>query len=88
MTPSLTPEQILLLADKFCEAHKVRIHDYSALVAAAAVPGARIDGIPIHAHPLAAGEALAQAVVRLEPLSELNREFGAVCRGVYHRFAP
>ncbi|QGU03307.1 TetR family transcriptional regulator [Corynebacterium comes] len=86
MTPSLTPEQLLLIADEFCATHRVQIRDFGALVAAAAVPGARIDGIPVHATSHAAGEALARMVDRLEPLSDLNREFGAVCRAVYHRF--
>lgn len=86
MTPSLTPEQLLLIADEFCATHRVQIRNFSALVAAAAVPGARIDGIPVHADSNAAGEALARAVNRLEPLSDLNREFGAACRAIYHRF--
>lgn len=85
MTPPLSPEQLLLIADKFCEIHRVQIRDFSALVAAAAVPGARIDGIRVHADAIKAGEALAAAVTRLEPLNNLNKEFGTVCQRIYHR---
>lgn len=85
MTPPLTPEQLLLIADKFCETNRVQIQDFSALVAASAVPGARLDGIPVHADPAAAGAALALAITRLQPLSNLNKEFGEACRGIYHR---
>lgn len=85
MIPSLTPEQLLLIADQFCDAHRVTVRDFGALVASAAVAGARIDGIPVHAHPAAAGDALADTIARLEPLSDFNREFGDVCRAVYQR---
>jgi hypothetical protein len=85
MTPPLTAEQLLLMADKFCETHRVQVRDFSALVAAAAVPGARIDGIPVHADAAAAGDALSSALKRLEPLNNLNREFGLVCQGIYQR---
>lgn len=85
MTPSLTPEQLLLVADEFCTAHRVRIRDFAALVAAAAVPGARIHSIPVHADTATAGEALARAVIRLEPLSGRNREFAAACEAIYVR---
>ncbi|RSZ61924.1 TetR family transcriptional regulator [Corynebacterium hylobatis] len=87
MTPPLAAEQLLLIADQFCRTHQVQIRDFSGLVAAAAVPGARIDGVPVHGDPYAAGEALAVAVTRLEPLSKLNKEFGAACRDIYHRLA-
>lgn len=87
MTPPLTPEQLLLIADQFCKTNQVQIRDFSGLVAAAAAPGARIDGIPVHGDRYAAGEALAVTVARLEPLSKLNKQFGAACREIYHRLA-
>ena len=40
MTQPLTPEQLLLIADEFCAAHRVQVRDFAALVAAASVPGA------------------------------------------------
>lgn len=87
MIPTLTPEQLLLIADEFCGVHPAVLRDFGALAGAAAVPGARIDGIPVHAHPTAAGTALEEAVTRLEPLDRLNREFGSFCRVVYMRLA-
>lgn len=88
MTPPLTPEQLLLIADEFCAAHRVQVRDFAALVAAASVAGARIHGVAVHADPAATGEALAQTVLRLEPLSGLNREFSEVCRSLYRRLSP
>lgn len=87
MIPALTPEQLLIIADEFCAAHLVTVRDFGALAGAAAVPGARINGIPVHAHPTAAGTALSDAVNRLEPLTGFNREFGEMCRAVYQRLA-
>lgn len=87
MTRPLTPEQLLLIADEFCDAHRVSVRDFSALVAAAAVSGARIDAVPVHASPSSAADALARTIVALEPLSARNREFAAVCQEVYLRYA-
>lgn len=87
MTQPLTPEQLLLIADEFCAAHRVQVRDFAALVAAASVPGARIHGVAVHADPAAAGAALARAVARLEPLSGRNRDFAAACEAVYARLA-
>lgn len=86
MIPVITAEQLLHIADEYCTVHRVTVRDFGALVAAASVPGARIDGIPVYADRASAGEALARAVARLEPLSDRNREFGAVCRDIYHRY--
>lgn len=87
MTPGLTPEQVLLIADEFCDTHRVTVDDFSALVAVAAVPGARIDGVPVHADANAAAGAFSSAVEHLEPLSGRNREFAVACREVYIRYA-
>jgi len=83
VTPSLTPEQLLLMADEFCATHRVQIRDFGALVAAAAVPGAHIAGISVYEGTAASGRALAEAVTRLEPLSDHNREFGEACGKLY-----
>lgn len=83
----LSPEQLLLIADEFCNSHRVRVINFAALVAAAAVPGAKLEGIPIHADTSAAGEALEEAIIRLEPLSDRNKDFSHVCRQIYRRLA-
>lgn len=83
----LSPEQLLIIADQFCEVHRVRVRSFSALVAAAAVPGARIEGIAVHADPTAAETALAQTLVLLEPLSGKNAEFAHACTEIYRRLS-
>lgn len=85
MIPRLSPEQLLLIADEFCAAHGTRVRDFGALVAAAAVPGARISGIPVHDNVRAAADALATTVTALRPLSDRNEPFAAACRAVYLR---
>ena len=85
MTPPLSPEQLLIIADEFCVIHRVRVSDFGALVAAAAVPGARISGIAVHRDVPSAAQALSGAILRLQPLSAQNREFGEVCRELYQR---
>ncbi|MCQ4620039.1 TetR family transcriptional regulator [Corynebacterium sp. CCUG 71335] len=83
----LTPEQLLIIADEFCAHHGGAIRSYSALCAAAAIPGARIEGIPVFDSPVAAGEALARGVVKLEPLRGDNSAFASTARDVYVRWA-
>lgn len=83
MTLSLTPEQLLIIADEFCAFHHVQVRDFSALVAAAAVPGARIDGIRVHSDVFTAAAALSTALVALKPLTGLHSQFAEVCRQVY-----
>lgn len=85
MTSALRAEQLLIIADEFCESQRVQIRDFGALVGAAAVPDARISGIPVHTGVTAAARALEEAVIRLGPLSGRNREFGRVAREVYVR---
>ncbi|WP_336884524.1 hypothetical protein [Corynebacterium pilosum] len=43
---ALSPEQLLIIADAFCDKHNVQVTSFSALVAAAAVPGARFEASP------------------------------------------
>lgn len=83
----LTPEQLLIIADEFCAHHGGAIRSYSALCAAAAIPGARIEGIPVFDSPVAAGEALARGVVKLEPLRGDNLAFATAAQHVYLRWA-
>lgn len=84
--PPLSGEQLLLIAEEFCAAHPVRVRSFAALVAAAAVPGARLHGIPVFDSPRAGGAALAEAVRSLRPLSAENETFARVCQEVYRRF--
>lgn len=83
----LSPEQLLLIADEFCGFHRCQVRSFSALVAAAAVPGARLDGVWVHASVSAAAAALQEAVSQLRPLDRHNAEFGALCREVYLHWA-
>ena len=87
MTRPLTPEQLLLIADEFCAVHRVRVRNFAALAAAAAVPGARLHGVAVFDSPDAAGRALEETVVKLAPLNDKNEEFARVCGEVYRRFA-
>lgn len=87
MTRPLTPEQLLLIADEFCAVHRVRVRNFAALAAAAAVPGARLHGVAVFDSTAAAGQALGETVVSLVPLSGKNEEFARVCGEVYRRFA-
>lgn len=68
----LTGEDALIAAEEVCAATGARVRDLSALVAAAAVPGARIGGIPVHRDRAEARAALAEAVARLQPLTGAN----------------
>ncbi|GAB2516822.1 hypothetical protein CATRI_00035 [Corynebacterium atrinae] len=83
----LSPEQLLLVADEFCEFHRCQVRSFSALVAAAVVPGARLDGVWVHASVPTAAAALEETVVQLQPLDRHNTEFGALCREVYLHWA-
>nr|VDG61954.1 Uncharacterised protein [Streptococcus thermophilus] len=83
----LTPEQLLIIADEFCAHHGGVVRSYSALCAAAAIPGARIDGIAVFDSPGAAGEALARGVEMLEPLRGDNSAFATAAQRVYLRWA-
>lgn len=83
----LTPEQLLIIADHFCETYNVRLKSFSDLAAAAAVPGARFEGIPLYTSPDVAGTALADYICMLKPLSALNVEFSELACDVYRRWA-
>ncbi|WIM67697.1 TetR family transcriptional regulator [Corynebacterium breve] len=83
----LSSEQLLLLADEFCAVHHVSVRSFAALAAAAAIPGARFDGVFVFDSSEQASAALADGIRRLEPLTSHNREFGAVVAQVYARWA-
>lgn len=79
----LTPEQLLIIADEFCAYHGGAVRSYSALCAAAAIPGARIEGVSVFDSPAAAAAALARGIEQLEPLRQDNQAFAAVVQDIY-----
>lgn len=87
MTRALSAEQLLAVADEFCPAYKVQVRSFAALVACAAVPGARLHGVPVCGSAREAGGLLADAIRRLRPLSDANDAFADVAREVYLRWA-
>lgn len=84
---SLSAEQLLAVADEFAPVVKVRVRSFGALVACAAVPGARVSGVPVHDTPASAATALSEAIIRLEPLTDRNEDFAAIAAAVYRRWA-
>lgn len=82
----LAPEQVLVVADEFCAARGVHVRSFAALTACAAVPGARIHGVPVCGSPREGASLLFDATMRLEPLSEHNHTFAAVLRDTYLRW--
>ena len=46
--PSLSGEQLLIIADVFCAEYDVDVADFSALYAAASVTRAQFSGIRVH----------------------------------------
>lgn len=83
----LTPEQLLAVADEYCTFHGCQVRSFASLVACAAVPGARLHGVPVFDSVAAAAAALAEAVVALSPLSDSNEGFADVVAEVYRRWA-
>ena len=55
--PSLSGEQLLIIADVFCAEYDVDVADFSALYAAASVTRAQFSGIRVHT-PDTVGPAL------------------------------
>ncbi|UIZ92159.1 TetR family transcriptional regulator [Corynebacterium sp. CNCTC7651] len=86
MTRALSAEQLLAIADEFCAATKARVRSFPALAACAAIPGARIHGVPACGSEREAGLLLYDAILNLKPLTSHNAEFGAAAREVYWRW--
>ena len=40
-------EQLLAVADEYCAFHSCHVRSFAALAASAAVPGARLHGVPV-----------------------------------------
>lgn len=80
-------EQLLAIADEYCAFHGCQVRSFAALAACAAVPGARLHGVPVFDSVEAAAAALAETVRALQPLSGENAEFANVAAEVYQRWA-
>lgn len=80
-------EQLLAIADEYCSFHGCHVRSFGFLAACAAVPGAKVHGVPVFDSVSAAAAALSEAIVALEPLSAGNAGFAEVAGEVYHRWA-
>lgn len=76
-------EQLLIVAQRFCEASRVRIINYSALVAAAAAAHARIDGIAVHDNPQQEAASMYAVLMKVGALSDHNKEFAQICAQIH-----
>ena len=84
----LSPEQLLIIADECCAkwGPSAAVRSYSAICAAAAIPGAKLDGPPVFDSPAAAADALARGIERLEPLTDFNPPFADTAAEIYLRW--
>ncbi|OHR18205.1 TetR family transcriptional regulator [Corynebacterium sp. HMSC034A01] len=83
-------EQLLAVADEYCAFHGCQVRSFAALAASAAVPSARLHGVPVFDTVEAAAAALAETIRALQPLSGFNAGFNAgfadVAAEVYRRW--
>ena len=82
----LSPEQLLIIADECCAKWGTTVRSYSAICAAAAIPGARLDGLSVFDSPTAAAAALSRGIERLEPLADFNAHFAETAAEIYLRW--
>ena len=82
---ALTPEQLLIIAEEFCERFHTRIRSHAALVAIAAIPRATLSGIRIFNTEDAALTSMADTIRRLEPLQGYNTVFAEVVLEISHK---
>lgn len=80
-------EQLLAVADEYCAFHGCHVRSFASLAASAAVPGARLHGVPVFDSVEAAAAALAETIRALQPLSGSNAGFADVAGEVYRRWA-
>lgn len=79
----MSSEQLYLLAQEFCARFRLRIINYSALVAAAAASTARLEGIVIHGDEQQAAQAMAEVLEKVPALNAGNHTFAQYCAQVY-----
>ena len=83
----LRTEQLLAVADEFCALTRVQVRSFAALSACAAVPGARVHGVPVSDTAGAAAAELARTISVLRPLTGENDGFSRVAATVYAEWA-
>ena len=59
----LSAEQLLAIADEYCDFHGCHITSFGFLAACAAVPGSRFHGVPVFDSVDAAAEALSSSLL-------------------------
>ncbi|AKK04374.1 hypothetical protein CMUST_00055 [Corynebacterium mustelae] len=85
--PTLTPEQLLIIADVFCEEHKLNISNFSALYAIAAITQAAFQGIRVHESAAQVASAIEKTTRTLKPLNSKNSDFAQAVAAVYKAYA-
>lgn len=78
----LSAEQMLLIADEVCAAHGVRVRDFAALAADAAVSSASFHGVRVDDSPAVMAERVATTITALRPLSGRNGQLAAATRRI------
>lgn len=81
----LSPEQVLLIADEFCEQYRVNVIDFAAIFAATSITGGQIAGVTLFQNVNSARQGLERTIIALTPLSDRNREFATVVGEVFRR---
>lgn len=82
----LSPEQLLIIADECCARWGTTVRSYSAICAAAAIPGAKVEGLAVFDSPASAATALSRGIERLEPLAGFNSDFASAAADIYLRW--
>lgn len=79
---TLSPEQLLLIADMVADRTGARVIDYPALCACAAAAGGRLHGVPVHRDLRSACTSTRRTILALSPLDRDNELFARLVVGV------
>lgn len=85
--PSLSPEQLLIIADVFCAKFQVDVVNFAALYAAAAITNAHFHGVRVHPNVTNISLSLRATIEKLKPLSDRNDSFGRFSSAVFEAYA-
>lgn len=85
--PSLSPEQLLLIADIFCAKFQVDVVNFPALYAAAAITNANFHGVQVHPSVTNISFSLCDTIRKLKPLSDRNDSFARFSSAVFEAYA-
>ncbi|MDO5098607.1 MAG: TetR family transcriptional regulator [Corynebacterium sp.] len=85
--PTLTPEQVLIIADIFCEEHKLTVSNFGALYAIAAITQAAFQGVRVFESATQVAAAIEHTTRLLKPLSSKNSDFAQAVAAVYKAYA-